>query len=350
MLTYITRRLLLMIPTLFGICLVVFTIMQFVPGGPVERMIFTLTHGNISRGEVSASLDKDTRGAGELPPEQVEKIKKLYGFDKPAHIRFIEMMGRFVRFDFGESFIYHRPVIKVVISKLPVSISLGVWSTLIIYFTCIPLGIKKAITHGSRFDVASSTIILIGYSIPGFIFGVLMIVLFGGGSFWQLFPLRGLVSDNFHQLSFLAKIVDYFWHLVLPIASMVISGFATLTLLTKNFFLDEIHQQYVITARAKGLSEKSILYGHVFRNAMLQIVTGFPSQFVAMFFTGSLLIETLFSLDGLGFLSYNSVIQRDYPVVMGTLFFFSLIGLFMRLVTDMTYVLVDPRIQFEKLS
>ncbi|MBF8274441.1 MAG: binding-protein-dependent transport system inner rane component [Magnetococcales bacterium] len=341
-----------MIPTLFGVMAVTFLVIQFVPGGPVERMVSLLEKGhNAVGGEVSSGASPTTgnyRGAQGLDPEQVEQLRRLYGFDKPPLERFFGMIWNYLRFDFGESYYYHRTVVDLVLEKMPVSISLGLWTFLLTYLISIPLGIKKAVRHQSRFDSWTSTVILAGYSIPGFVLGILLIVLFGGGSFWNLFPMRGLVSDHWQDLSLMGKILDYLWHMVLPITASVIGSFAVMTMLTKNSFLEEISKQYVLTARAKGLGENAVLYRHVFRNAMIPLVTGFPGSFVAAFFSGSLLIETIFSLDGLGLLGYESVINRDYPVVMATLYFFTLLGLLTKLLTDITYVMVDPRITFEK--
>lgn len=364
MFEYILRRLLLIVPTLFGIMLLNFVIIQAAPGGPVEQ---TLAHlhgidsgiqnrmGGGTGAEVGATAnsssgsgsDSQYRGAQGLDPELIAQIEKMYGFDKPAHERFFQMLGNYLRFDFGESFFRDTSVIDLVIEKMPVSISLGLWSTLIIYLISIPLGIKKAVRDGSRFDVWSSSLIIVGYAIPGFLFAILLIVLFAGGSYWDLFPLRGLVSSDFDELSAGGKILDYFWHLVLPVTANVIGGFATLTLLTKNSFLDEIGKQYVVTARAKGLEERRILYRHVFRNAMLIVIAGMPGLLLSLFFTGSLLIEVIFSLDGLGLLGFEAALNRDYPVMFGTLYIFTLMGLILKLISDITYVLVDPRIDFE---
>ena len=338
-----------MIPTLFGIMLVTFTVTQFVPGGPVEKMLAEL-QGNSGRSEVSGSTSTLYQGAKGLDNERIEQLKTLYGFDKPPLARFTAMIKNYLVFDFGYSYYHHQSVVDLVISKMPVSMSLGLWSFFIVYLTCIPLGIKKAVRDGSGFDIFTSTIILIGYAIPGFVLAIVLIVLFGGGSFWNIFPLRGLVSDNWHDLSLAAKITDYLWHMVLPIISSTIGSLAVMTLLTKNSFLEEIRKQYVITARAKGLNENQVLYRHIFRNAIIPIITGFPGSFIAAFFTGSLLIETIFSLDGMGLLAYESIMNRDYPVVMGTLYFFTIIGLFARLLSDLSYVMVDPRITFEKVS
>ncbi|PLX47331.1 MAG: microcin ABC transporter permease [Desulfobulbaceae bacterium] len=347
MLSYILRRILLMIPTLLGIMLITFTITQFVPGGPVERMIANLESGGAHGGEVARSSSTVYRGNKGLDQERLEEIKKLYGFDKPAHVRFITMMKNYMLLDFGDSYYHHRSVTSLVISKLPVSMSLGLWSFIIVYGVCIPLGIKKAVRDGSRFDFISSSVILVGYAIPGFVLAILLIVLFGGGSFWNLFPLRGLVSDNFSQLSLMGKVLDYLWHMALPIISMAVSSLAVMTMLTKNCFLEEIRKQYVVTARAKGLSENQVLYGHVFRNGIIPLITGFPGAFIMSFFTGSLLIETIFSLDGMGLLAYESILNRDYPVVLGTLFLFTILGLVARLLSDLSYVVVDPRITFD---
>jgi microcin C transport system permease protein len=348
MAAYILRRILLMIPTLFGIMLVTFTVTQFVPGGPVERLIAEM-EGHQAGGEVSARSDLYQGGRG-LDEERIERLRALYGFDKPPAERFVTMMKNYLVFDFGTSYYHHRSVAELVISKLPVSMSLGLWTFLIVYLVCIPLGIKKAVVDGSRFDVTTSTVILIGYAIPGFVLAILLIVLFGGGSFWNVFPLRGLVSDNWSELNLISKILDYLWHMVLPVTSLTVGSLAVMTLLTKNSFLEEIRKQYVITARAKGLSENRVLYRHVFRNAIIPIITGFPGSFVTAFFTGSLLIETIFSLDGMGLLAFQSIMNRDYPVVLGTLYFFTIIGLLSRLLSDLSYVVVDPRITFESVE
>ena len=331
--------------------------MQAAPGGPVDPLIAQMEgHGSsaLARagggdtgGEVVTSSG-DSRGSRGLPPELLKEIEVMYGFDKPAHERFLKMLKDYATFNFGESFFRDRTVVELIIDKMPVSISLGLWSTLIIYLISIPLGIRKAVKDGSRFDIWSSTAIVIGFAIPSFLLGILLIVLFAGGSYFEWFPLRGLTSDNFEQLSLFGKVTDYLWHITLPTLAIVAGSFATLTMLTKNSFMDEIRKQYVQTARAKGLSEKQVLYGHVFRNAMLIIIAGFPAAFVGMFFTGVLLIEFIFSLDGLGLLGFESVINRDYPVVFGTLFIFTLIGLLLKLVSDLTYMWVDPRIDFER--
>jgi microcin C transport system permease protein len=337
-----------MIPTLFGVMLITFVITQFVPGGPVERMM-ALMEGHGTSGEAasggSGSFYQGNKG---LDKERLDQLKKMYGFDRPPLERFLAMMRGYLAFDFGNSYYHHKSVVELVISKLPVSMSLGLWSFLIVYFTSIPLGIKKAIKDGSTFDIFTSTIILVGYAIPGFVLGIVLIVLFGGGSFWNIFPLRGLVSDNFSELSLIFKIFDYLWHMVLPIIASTVGSLAVMTLLTKNSFLEEIRKQYVITARAKGLSDNQVVYKHVFRNAIIPIITGFPGSFITAFFTGSLLIETIFSLDGMGLLAYTSVMNRDYPVVLGTLYFFTIIGLVSRLLSDLSYVLVDPRISFSR--
>ena len=349
MLAYILKRLLLMIPTLFGVMLVTFVVTQFVPGGPVEQLISQL-EGRGQGGEVSASSQGLYRGKAGLDEEHIKELNALYGFDKPVHERFIKMITSFASFDFGESYFHNRSVIDLIISKLPVSISLGVWTFFITYLTCIPLGISKAVRDGSRFDVATSTLILVGYAIPGFVLGITLLVLFGGGSFWDVFPLRGLISDNWDELPWYAQVTDYLWHMVLPITASVLGSFAVMTMLTKNSFLEEIRKQYVMTARAKGLSDTAVLYRHVFRNAVIPLITGFPGAFIGAFFASSLLIETIFSLDGLGLLSYESVLKRDYPVVLGSLYLFTLLGLFAKLLTDISYVLIDPRIQFESVD
>jgi microcin C transport system permease protein len=365
MTAYIIRRLLLMIPTLFGIMVVSFIIVQFAPGGPVERVIAQLTGtdvaatarvGGTAEGDFGASASGEAgggdgssqyRGAQGLDPEFIEKLEKQFGFDKPPHERFLMMMWNYITFDFGESYFRDVSVIGLIGEKLPVSISLGLWMTLISYGISIPLGIRKAVKDGTSFDVWTSSVVVIAYAIPGFLFAVLLIVLFAGGTFLDWFPLRGLTSDNWDELSWPMKLVDYFWHLTLPLLALSLSAFATTTFLTKNSFLDEIKKQYVMTARAKGLSETRVLYGHVFRNAMLIIVAGFPGAFIAAFFTGSLLIETIFSLDGLGLLSFESIVNRDYPVVFATLYIFSLMGLIINLISDLTYTWIDPRIDFE---
>jgi microcin C transport system permease protein len=361
MASYIFRRLLLMLPTLFGILLISFIIIQFVPGGPVERMIAQLQgHGTEATSRFSGGAGNDVtmtqssvgqagkyRGAQGLDPEFIAELEKLYGFDKPAPERFWIMLKNYVRFDLGESYYRDVSVTQLVLEKMPVSISLGLWSTLIIYLVSIPLGIKKAVKDGTSFDFWTSAAIFTGYAIPSFMFAILLIVLFAGGRYWDIFPLRGLVSDNWREMNYFQLALDYAWHMTLPVLAMVIHSFASLTLLTKNSFMDEINKQYVLTARSKGLSEKQVLYGHIFRNAMLIVIAGFPAAFIHIFFTGSLLIEVIFSLDGLGLLGYESIINRDYPVVLGTLYIFALIGLIMTLVRDIVYVTVDPRIDFE---
>ncbi len=349
MAAYIIKRLLLMLPTLFGVLLITFSVIQFVPGGPVEQLVAQL-QGQGAHGEASAGIEGLYRGAKGLDEERLEELKAYYGFDKPAWQRFVEMLGNYMSFDLGESFFHHKSVMELIVDKLPVSISLGMWTFFLTYLTCIPLGIAKAVRDGTPFDVVTSTLILIGYAIPGFVLGIALLVLFGGGSFWDIFPLRGLTSDNWEQLSLFAKVADYLWHMVLPVTAMVVGNFAVMTMLTKNSFIEELRKQYVLTARAKGLGENAVMYRHVFRNAIIPLITGFPGAFIGAFFTGSLLIETIFSLDGLGLLSYDSVMKRDYPVVMGSLYLFTLLGLLAKLLTDISYVLVDPRIQFESVG
>ena len=364
MASYIFRRLLLIIPTLFGIMVINFVLTQFVPGGPVEQVLANMRgEGDVfetitgSTGDVQIDVeDRNTpgnttseyAGARGLPKEFIEDLERQFGLDKPPLERFIGMMGNYIRFDFGESYFKSEGVLDLVWDKLPVSISLGLWATLISYIISIPLGIRKAVNDGSRFDTVTSGIIIAAYAIPGFLFAVLLIVLFAGGSYWQIFPLKGLTSNNFEDLSVWGKIVDYAWHISLPVFASLISSFTTLTLLTKNSFLDEIRKQYVVTAKAKGLPERRVLYGHVFRNAMLIVIAGFPAMFLGVFFSGSVIIETLFSLDGLGRLGYEAALQRDYPVIFGTLFFFGLIGLLVGILSDLMYVFIDPRIDFER--
>ncbi len=338
MLAYLLKRILLMIPTLIGVITLTFVVIQFVPGGPVEQMMLEM------KGRGGGAEYRGRRG---VDPDKIKEIQALYGFDKPPIERYFLMLKRFAKFDLGQSYFQHRSVWELVKSKMPVSISLGLWTFFLTYLISVPLGISKAIRAGSRFDVISSMIVLVGYAIPGFVLGVLLLVLFGGGTFVQWFPLRGLTSDDWDQLSLMGKVMDYLWHLVLPITASVVGSFAVVTMLTKNAFLEEIRKQYVLTARAKGLSEHRVLWKHVFRNALIPLVTGFPAAFIGAFFTGSLLIETLFSLDGLGLLSYEAVLRRDYPVVLGTLYLFTLIGLVTRLISDICYVMVDPRIHFE---
>lgn len=372
MLAYIIRRLLLVIPTLFGIMVLNFVIVQAAPGGPVEQLLAEIKGqavsatsrvsgpasdglsgsaggaGAGSANDASAGAAALSRGSRGLEAELIADLERQFGFDRPPLERFVRMMGDYLTFDFGESFFRDRAVIDLVIDKLPVSISLGLWTTLLVYLISIPLGIRKAMKDGSAFDLWSSAVVIIGYSIPGFLFAILLVVVFAGGSFLDWFPLRGLASENADELSPLGRVLDYFWHIALPVSAMVIGGFASLTMLTKNSFLDEIDKQYVLTARAKGLSETRVLYGHVFRNAMLIVVAGFPSAFVSVLFTGSLLIEVIFSLDGLGLLGFEAAINRDYPVMFGTLFFFTLLGLVLNIVGDVLYTVIDPRIDFER--
>ncbi len=368
MLAYILRRLLLIVPTTIGIVTLNFFIVQVAPGGPVEQFISQMRGGGggimervtgqqtgdvqqaptggVDGGAGSAG-DFRYRGAQGLNPEIIKEIEKMYGFDQPLYVRYFQLMWDFARFDLGKSFFRDRTVIDLVIEKLPVSISLGLWAMLIMYAVSIPLGIAKAVRHGSKFDVWSSTVVITGNAIPAFLFAILLVVLFAGGSYFKWFPLRGLTSTNFDELTTIQQILDYFWHITLPVLSLVVGSFASLTLLTKNSFLEEINKQYVVTARAKGLTERRVLYGHVFRNAMLIVVAGFPAAFIGMFFTGSLLIEVIFSLNGLGLMGYEALLQRDYPVIFGTLYIFTLIGLMTKIFTDLTYTLVDPRIDFE---
>ncbi|RRH98797.1 microcin C ABC transporter permease YejB [Mesorhizobium tamadayense] len=358
---YILRRILLMIPTLFGIMAISFAVIQFAPGGPVEQVIARLTNqggadrlgggggdAGATNFDVSGDVSSKYRGAQGLDPEFIKKLEKQFGFDKPPLERFGMMLWNYSRFDFGDSYFRDISVLDLILEKMPVSISIGLWITLLSYLISIPLGIRKAVQDGSTFDVWTSGVVIVGYAIPGFLFGILLMVLFAGGSFWDWFPLRGIVSDNWDQLSWPDKIIDYFWHMTLPLTALVLSAFATTTLLTKNSFLEEIRKQYVVTARAKGLSERKVLYGHVFRNAMLIVIAGFPGAFISAFFTGSLLIENIFSLDGLGLLGFKSVIDRDYPVVFANLYIFSLLGLFVGLLSDLIYTWVDPRIDFER--
>ena len=351
---YILRRLLLVIPTLLGIMIINFSLVQFVPGGPIEQILMELEGGGDvfegiagGGGELVDNGSESYVGGRGLPKEFIAELEREFGFDKPPLERFLNMMWNYIRFDFGESYFRSISVFDLVLEKMPVSITLGLWSTLIAYFVSIPLGIRKAVRDGTPFDTWTSGAIIVGYAIPGFLFAILLIVLFAGGSYFRFFPLRGLTSANFEDLSLIGKVIDYFWHITLPVLASTISAFATLTLLTKNSFLDEIKKQYVITAKAKGLSESRVLYGHVFRNAMLIVISGFPALFIGVFFGGSLIIETLFSLDGLGRLGFEATVARDYPVVFGTLFAFSLIGLIVGILTDLTYVLIDPRIDFE---
>jgi len=367
MTAYIIRRILFMIPTIFGIMLVSFVVVQFAPGGPVERIIAQLSgadtgatsrisgssggdFGARGQGQGASQLDATTskyRGAQGLDPEFIKKLEKQFGFDKPAYERFFIMVKNYMVFDFGRSFYRDIDVVELIKEKLPVSITLGLWTTLLTYLVSIPLGIAKAVRDGTRFDTVSSTMIIVGYAVPGFLLAIFLIVLFAGGSFWNIFPLRGLHSDNWRDLPWYSQIIDYFWHITLPIVAMMVGSFATMTMLTKNSFLDEIRKQYVLTARAKGLSSRQVLYGHVFRNAMMIVIAGFAGAFVGAFFGGSLLIETIFSLDGLGYLSFESVLNRDYPVVFANLYIFALIGLLVNLISDLSYTWVDPRIDFE---
>jgi microcin C transport system permease protein len=351
---YVLRRLLLIVPTLLGILLVNFILVQFMPGGPIEQIIARVEEQSTDAtsritggGGGETGGGSEYRGAQGLPPEFIAKLEKQFGFDKPAWQRFLVMVGNYLRFDFGESYFRSISVFDLVLEKMPVSITLGLWSTLLAYLISIPLGIRKAVRDGSRFDTATSGLIIVAYAIPSFLFAVMLLVLFAGGSYWRIFPLRGLTSDDWAELSLWGKALDYLWHITLPVIASTIGAFATMTLLTKNSFLDEIRKQYVVTARAKGLSEARVLYGHVFRNAMLIVIAGFPAVFISVFFGGSLIIETIFSLDGLGRLAYEAALQRDYPVVFGTLYVFGLLGLVVGLLSDVTYVWVDPRIDFE---
>lgn len=368
MLAYIIRRLLLIIPTLFAIMLINFAILHLAPGGPVEQFIakiqgnavdatarFSGGGGDAGQNNLDNQRNLDQgggfeskyRGARGLPPELIAEIEAMVGFDKPIHVRFVNMMGNYVTFDFGDSFFQDRKVIDLVLDKLPVSISLGIWTTLLTYLISIPLGIRKAVKDGSRFDVWTSAVIIVGNAVPSFLFAILLIILFAGGSFYDWFPLRGLTSENWSDFTLLGKIADYFWHLALPLLALLIGAFASLTMLTKNSFLDQINQQYVVTARAKGLAENRVLYGHVFRNGMLIVIAGFPAAFISILFTSALLIEVIFSLDGLGLLGFEAALNRDFPIMFGTIYFFSLLGLLMNLVGDLAYVAVDPRIDFE---
>jgi len=357
---YILRRLLLVIPTLLGILLVNFTLTQFVPGGPVEQAIaraqgegdvfggFAGNNNDAGADDLNTASDSTYVGARGLPPEFIAELEREFGFDKPPVQRFLNMLWNYARFDFGESYFRSISVIDLVIEKLPVSITLGLWSTIIAYLVSIPLGIRKAVRDGTPFDTWTSGAIIAAYAIPGFLFAILLLVMFAGGTYWQIFPLRGLTSDNFDDLSAWGKVIDYFWHITLPVLAGTIGAFATLTLLTKNSFLDEIKKLYVMTARAKGLSERQVLYGHVFRNAMLIVIAGFPAVFIGVFFGGSLIIETIFSLDGLGRLGFEAAVARDYPIVFGTLYIFGLMGLLVGILSDLMYVFVDPRIDFER--
>ena len=367
MATYLLKRILLIIPTLFGIMLISFAIIQFAPGGPVERVIAQITGTDVSAtaritggqgdglstssqtqtGQATSEITSKYRGAQGLDPEFIKSLEKQFGFDKPAHERFFLMMKNYLMFDFGKSYFRDVSVVQLIKEKLPVSISLGLWMMLVTYMISIPLGIRKAMHDGEKFDTWSSGVLVVGYAIPGFLVAVFLLVMFAGGSFFQWFPSRGLTSDNWHQLSMFGKVKDYFWHLTLPLIALSLGAFTTMTFLTRNSFLDEIRKQYVLTAQSKGLRERQVLYGHVFRNAMLLIIAGFPSAFIHAFFTGALLIETIFSLDGLGLLSFESVINRDYPVVFANIYIFALVGLAVNLISDFIYTLVDPRIDFE---
>ena len=367
MLAYILRRLLLVIPTLLGIMIVNFAIVQVAPGGPVERMIAEIQGEAVeAAGRISGNVGSEVantgqpdagpgaqdatskyRGSQGLDPKFIAELEHQFGFDRPAHERFFLMLGNYLTFDFGTSFFRDQSVIDLIIEKMPVSISLGIWSTLLVYLISIPLGVWKAVRDGSRFDIWSSGVVIIGNAIPGFLFAILLIVVSAGGRYLDWFPLRGLTSENWDNLTWPLRIVDYFWHMTLPILAMVIGGFAGLTMLSKNSFLDQINMQYVTTARAKGLSERRVLYGHVFRNGMLIVIAGFPAAFIGMLFTGSLLIEVIFSLDGLGLLGFEAVIDRDYPIMFGTLYMFTLLGLILHIISDVTYTLIDPRIDFE---
>jgi microcin C transport system permease protein len=362
MISYFLRRLILIIPTLFGIILLNFVIIQFAPGGPVESTIARLQGIDVGAtervsGGINDGLDSQNNfissnntyvGAQGLDPSIIAEIEKMYGFDKPAHIRFFKMIKNYLIFDFGDSFFQDRKVIDIVLEKLPVSISLGLWTTLLIYLISIPLGVYKAVNDGKKFDIWSSVVVIIGNAIPSFLFALLLIIIFAGGRYFDIFPLRGIISENWGELNTFEKILDYMWHIALPILSLVIGGFASLTMLTKNSFLDQINQQYVLTARSKGNTENKILYRHIFRNAMLIIIAGFPTAFISILFTGALLTEIIFSLDGLGLLGFEAAINRDYPIMFATLYVFTLLGLFMNIIGDLAMTLVDPRIDFEK--
>ena len=341
--SYLLKRVLLMIPTLLGALTITFVVIQFVPGGPVEQIMAEARAG-------AAGGDGGYRARGDSDAKHIEALKKLYGFDKPAHVRYVEMLGNFLRFDLGRSFMHNKDVWQLIKEKLPVSISLGLWAFLLTYLISIPLGVAKAVREGSRFDIFTSMLVLLGYAIPGFVLGVLLIVLFAGGNFLDWFPMRGLTSDNWRELSWRGRITDYFWHLAMPLTCMVIGSFAVVTMLTKNTFVEEMRKQYVLVARAKGLGPNRVLYRHIFRNALIPLVTGFPAAFISAFFAGSVLIETLFSLDGLGLLGYESIVRRDYPVVLGSLYLFTLIALVTKLVADLVYVWVDPRVKFEAVG
>ena len=358
---YILKRLLLIPPTLLGIILINFVIVQFAPGGPVEQIVAQVTIGQVSSTQrisgggdtgmsseaVQASGSAHNTASYGLDPDLIANLNEQFGFDKPVHQRFLEMIWNYMKFDFGESYFQDRPVRELVIERLPVSISLGLWSLLLIYLISIPLGVRKAVKDGTRFDLWTSTLIFVGYAIPGFLFAILLIVLFAGGSYWEVFPMRGFHSEGYQEMGWFGQMKDYFWHITLPVLSLTIGGFAYLSMLTKNSFLEEISKQFVLTARAKGLSERRVLFGHVFRNAMLIVIAGFPAAFVGILFTGSVLIEVIFSLEGIGLLSYEAVVKRDYPILFGTLYVFTLFSLVMHLVGDLCYVFVDPRIDFE---
>lgn len=355
---YIAKRVLLLVPTLFGVILINFVIVQFAPGGPIEQIVAQVTTGGMSTtAGISGGGDTGVSSTAQdstvspstygLDPDLIADLERQFGFDKPAHVRFAKMVWNYIRFDFGTSYFQDRPVLELIVERMPVSISLGLWSLLIIYSISIPLGVAKAVRDGAKFDIWTSSMIFVGYAVPGFLFAILLIVIFAGGNYLEWFPLRGLTSGNWSSMDWPDRIRDYFWHLALPVASLTIGGFATLTMLTKNSFLEEIGKQFVLTARSKGLTERRVLYGHVFRNAMLIVIAGFPAAFIGILFTGSLLIEVIFSLDGMGLLSYEAVIKRDYPILFGSIFIFTLVGLIMHLVGDLTYVLVDPRIDFE---
>ncbi len=356
---YIAKRLLLMIPTLLGIMLVNFVIVQFAPGGPIDQIIEQMVSGGsggvstratgMSADIGASSLNDSSRNPASrgLDPEILADLEKQFGFDKPVHERFLDMLYNYMTLDFGESYFQDRPVVDLVIERLPISISLGLWSMLLIYTISLPLGVRKAVKDGTRFDIWTSALLFIGYAVPGFLFAILLIILFAGGSYFDWFPLRGIVSNSWSDMSLFDQIIDYFWHLALPITALTIGGFATLTMLTKNSFLEEISKQFVLTARSKGMSERRVMYGHVFRNAMLIVIAGFPAALIGILFTGSMLIEVIFSLEGIGLLGFEAVLTRDYPIMFGTLFVFTLIGLVLQLIGDITYTLIDPRIDFE---
>jgi len=354
---YLLKRLVLIVPTLFGIMVINFIIVQFAPGGPMEQMVAELSgftggttdrvSGTDTAAQIASSGSSVFQGTAGLDPDLLADLEKQFGFDKPAHERFFMMIWNYTRLDFGNSYFQDRPVVDLVIERIPVSVSLGLWSLILIYIISIPLGVAKAVRDGQGFDLWTSAVVFVGYAIPGFLFAILLIVLFAGGNFLELFPLRGLTSEGFSEMSRLDQIKDYFWHLTLPVTALTVGGFATLTMLTKNSFLEEISKQFVLTARAKGITEKRVLYGHVFRNAMLIVIAGFPGAFIGILFTGSLLIEVIFSLDGMGLLGYEAILKRDYPILFGTLFCFTLVSLVIQLIGDVTYVFIDPRIDFE---